>query len=53
LKWNEKYCSSCNRTITLEYICNLNGKGFETQRAIKEFTLSGLCQKCQNGVFKQ
>ena len=50
MKWNEKYCSGCKRAITLDYICS--GKGFKSEIAIKEFTLSGLCQKCQDGVFK-
>jgi hypothetical protein len=31
--------------------CHQSAKEFETPLAEKEFTISGLCQKCQDGVF--
>ena len=40
-------CSGCKKTIGVE--C----KGFEKPIEVKEWSISGLCKECQDGVFNQ
>ena len=40
-------CSSCKKIIGVE--C----KGFESPIEVKEWSMSGMCKECQDGVFKQ
>lgn len=40
-------CSSCKKIIGVE--C----KGFESPIEVKEWSMSGMCKECQDGVFNQ
>ena len=44
-KIENEICVCCDKPILLE--------DFENSLSIKEYTLSGLCQKCQNEVFDE
>ncbi len=44
-KIENQQCPFCNTKI--------NVNEFENDLSLREFTISGLCQKCQNKIFKR
>ena len=47
-------CMTCDRYNNQEYIgqCVLTREDFRDALSMREYTISGMCQECQDSVFK-